>query len=217
MAKYDDSKYLLCTRCRCQYPGWLRECPVCGTGLVDDPPGETVVPLAYEQLVAHLREHDGVLEIDVQASAVGLERRPGLPFRGFGPAWLRRMVGSQGILAVDLWAQRVAVRERRGYPYAGYAFGWTRAMAGGINGNSFQLEAPANPERRSWRLPYFGFGYGWVPSLAGRCGSELLVELQLQDVWRRRLLRVPFRNRPYAWPQRGRLTLRLVGREAPCG
>lgn len=217
MTENKDTEYLFCTRCRCQYPGWLRECPVCGTGLVAPPPDETIVPLAYDQLVAYVRQHDGLLTIDVRTSAVGLARRPGLPFRGFGPAWLRHMTGSQGFLAVDLTARRVAVREQRGYPYTGYAFGWTRTMVGSINGNPLELKAPPNPERRSWRLPYFGFGYGWVPSLAGRCGSELLAELQLEDVWRRRLLRIPLRNRRYAWPQPGRLTLRLAGREEASG
>ena len=119
---------MFCPKCRCEFVGWTGKCPNCKTLLVEElaPIPETAdKPISYEALVDLVRENGGQLRIDLSTTDVGMEKKRGFPYSGYGSAWTQEMSGECGAqLKADLLTTDVGRHKGWGFPYLGYRFAW---------------------------------------------------------------------------------------------
>ena len=85
---------MYCPNCRCEYEGWIGNCPDCRTPLLAEPPHVQEIsskPISYEALVDLVRENGGELSIDLSTTDVGMQKKWGFPYFGYRYAWVKRM------------------------------------------------------------------------------------------------------------------------------
>ncbi len=66
---------MCCPGCRCEFKGWLNNCPDCKTPLLDEPPPiqeGSSSPISYEALADLVKQHGGVFRIDLSTTDVGM-------------------------------------------------------------------------------------------------------------------------------------------------
>jgi len=204
---------MYCPTCRCTYPEWLRSCPPCGAELEPAPPVETPQEcvLGYDELVARLVAAGGMIEVELAATNVGMERS-WLPFyRGYGHAWAARLRGRSDDMVVDLRTSEVGRHRVAAFlHYIGYGFAWTKRLEGLICGNAAYLDASKVEMRRRTRFPYRGYGFAWTQAMSGRCGEQIALMLETTDVARRQRYQFPYQGYGFAWIRRARLTLSVA-------
>jgi len=204
---------MFCPKCRCEFAGWTGKCPNCKTPLVEELPTvrETAdKPISYETLVDLVRENGGQLRIDLSTTDVGMEKRRGFPYSGYGFAWAKRMQGDCNDIWVDLTTTEVGMEKKQRFPYRGYGFAWARAMRGYIGGNKVALTARKVAKEQKWSFPYSGYGSAWTQEMSGECGGQLEVDLLTTDVGRRKGWGFPYLGYRFAWANSSILTLTLT-------
>ena len=203
---------MFCPKCRCEFVGWTGKCPVCKTPLVEKSPPMPATanePISYEALVDLVRENGGQLRIDVSTTDVGMQKKWGFPYFGFGFAWTKGMRGALNDIQVDLRATEVGMEKKRRFPYFGYGFAWAKRVQGTIGGNEVTLTAGKVATEKKRRFPYFGSGFAWTQEMSGECGGQLKVDLLTTDVGRDKKWGFPYRGYGFAWANKGVLTLVL--------
>jgi hypothetical protein len=204
---------MYCPNCRCEFEGWVRNCPDCRTTLLEVSPDiEEIssIPISYEALVELVRENGGQLSIDLSTTDVGMRRKRGFPYFGYRYSWVKRMQGAKNGIDVDLLTTDVGTEIRRRFPYLGYGYAWEKTLDGNIAGNSITLKATKVHKESKWSFPYSGFGYAWTQELSGDCGGELEATFETTDVARKRGWGFPYFGFGSAWVKKGTLTLKLM-------
>ena len=204
---------MYCPNCRCEFDGWIGNCPECKTPLLSESPHVHEVssnPISYEALVDLVRENDGQLSIDISTTDVGMQKKWGFPYFGYRYAWVKRMQGVNDGISVDLLTTDVGTEKRRRFPYLGYGYAWGKRMEGNIGGNTITLMATKVRKERKWRFPYSGYGYAWTHELSGECGVRISATLLTTDVGRKKGWGFPYLGYGSAWAKKGVLTLQLM-------
>jgi len=203
---------MFCPKCKCEFVGWTGKCPVCKTPLVEESPSMSATadePISYEALVDLVRENGGQLRIDVSTNDVGMKKKWGFPYFGFGFAWTKGMRGALNGIQVVLRATEVGMEKKHRFPYFGYGFAWAQRVQGTIGGNEATLTAGKVATEKKRRFPYFGSGFAWTQEMSGECGGQLKVDLLTTDVGRDKKWGFPHRGYGFAWANKGVLTLAL--------
>ena len=203
---------MFCPKCRCEFVGWTGKCPNCKTLLVEglSPIPETAdKPISYEALVDLVRENGGQLRIDLSTTDVGMEKKWGFPYSGYGFAWAKTMQGDFDDILVDLTTTEVGMEKKESFPYRGYGFAWAKAMRGYIGGNKVTLTAKKVAREKKWSFPYSGYGSAWTQEMSGECGGQLKADLLTTDVGRHKGWGFPYLGYRFAWANSSILTLTL--------
>ena len=204
---------MYCSNCRCEFEGWVGNCPDCRTPLLDESPHIQEISsniMSYEALVDLVRENGGQLSIELSTTDVGMQKKWSFPYFGYRFAWVKRMQGVNNGVSVDLLTTDVGTEIRRRFPYLGYGFAWGKRMEGDIGGNTITLMATKVRQERKWRFPYSGYGYAWTEELCGECGVQLNATLLATEVGRKKGWRFPYLGYGSAWAKKGELTLTLM-------
>ncbi|MBU7044972.1 MAG: hypothetical protein HXS54_00930, partial [Theionarchaea archaeon] len=80
-------KEKFCSNCRCAFPAWVRTCPNCKILLIEELPITSETrdnPLSYEDLINMVKKNGGRLQIELTTTDVGMEKKWGFPYRGYG-------------------------------------------------------------------------------------------------------------------------------------
>ena len=205
-------KEKFCSNCRCAFPAWVRTCPNCKTLLIEELPitSETKDnPLSYENLINMVKKNGGRLQIELTTTDVGMEKKWGFPYRGYGFAWAKKMYGTFDTLTVELTTTDVGMEKKWSFPYQGYGFAWAKKMEGFIGGNECILTATKVRMQKKWRIPYLGYGYAWVQEMSGECGSQLTIDFETTDVGKEKKWSFPYQGYGFAWASKGILTITL--------
>jgi hypothetical protein len=203
---------MYCSTCECDFDGWAGKCPNCKNPLQDGKPPSPRSSdelIAYEALVAIVRDHGGTFDIELSAIEVGKSKSTRFPYLGYGYAWTKRMVGSREGIEVDLNTTEVGKDRRWEFPYRGLGYAWRQELQGRISGNEASLSARKVTRKKRWSFPYSGYGYAWTEEMAGECGERLSIELKTTDVSKIRRWMFPYFGFGYAWVNEGILSLSL--------
>ena len=204
---------MYCPRCRCEFAGWTKRCPDCRTPLVENPPpvADTAkVRLPYAELVNLVRDQGGQVVVALSTTDVGMDRKWGFPYFGYGFAWAKRMHGAFGHYVLNISTTEVRRETRWRFPWLGSGYAWAKTMSGRIGGNQIELAVTKVSRDSGWTFPYFGQGFAWAQELSGHCGDELEVNVVVTDVGRKKAWRFPYLGHGYAWARAGGLTLQLA-------
>jgi hypothetical protein len=202
---------MFCPQCKCEFVGWQR-CPDCEVILLESLPEEaeaSTAQIPYEDLLKHVRENGGQIEIELITNGVRREKKLRFPYQGHGYAWVLGMQGVQDGISVTLTTNQVGRKHGWRFPYFGYGYAWEKAMQGDLNGNPLDLKATKVQRERKWRFPYLGYGRAWAERLEGTCGDGLHAELEINEVVKKRTWRFPYQGYGFAWPKKGVLRLSL--------
>ena len=203
---------MFCPTCRCEFVGWTGRCPVCKTSLVEELPTvhETAdKPIPYEALVDLVRENGGQLRIDLSTTDVGMEKKRGFPYSGYGFAWVKIMQGAFNDILVDLTTTKVGMEKKQRFPYRVYGFAWAKAVQENIGRNKVTLTAKKVAREKKWSFPYSGYGSAWTQEMSGECGGQLKADLLTTDVGRHKGWGFPYLGYRFAWANSSILTLTL--------
>lgn len=69
---------MFCSNCRCEFPEWIRKCPLCKIPLVHAAPPDPESmskTISYEALVEIVKKNGGKLKINVLTTHVGKNKR----------------------------------------------------------------------------------------------------------------------------------------------
>jgi len=204
---------MYCPKCKCDFVGWTGKCPIDGTLLAEpspipEQPTHPTVP--YETIVDLVRENSGSYEIDLRTTEVGREKKMSFPYRGYGFAWARKMVGEINGIAIDLRIDEIGKNRDWGFPYQGYGFAWEKQMRGWIGGHEISLSATEVAQEKKHLFPYRGHGYSWAGELAGNCGEMIRGDMKTIEVGRDKNWFLFYFGFGYAWINRATLVLSLV-------
>jgi hypothetical protein len=202
---------IFCSQCKCEFPAWVRNCPVCEIPLTEEilsQPETVEKTISYEALVDTVRKN-GLLEIDVTTTEVGRNKKWGFPYQGYGFAWAKRMQGTYSDILVDLKTTEVGMVKKWGFPYLGYGFAWAKRMQGYIGGNEVVLTATKVDMEKKWGFPYAGYGLSWVQEMSGECGNQLKVDVTTTEVGMEKKRGFPYAGYGFAWAKEGILTVKL--------
>ena len=207
---------MYCPKCKCDFDGWTGKCPIDGALLVTpspvpDRPTHAAVP--YEILVDLIREKNGSYEIELRTTEVGRERKMSFPYRGYGFAWAKKMVGEINGIAVDLHIDEIGKNKDWGFPYQGYGFAWEKQMRGWIGGHEIILSATEVAHEKKLLFPYRGHGYSWAEELAGDCGKLIRANMKTTEVGIDRNWFFFYFGFGYAWISRATLVVSLVDQQ----
>ncbi len=204
---------MYCSTCECEFDGWTGKCPNCKNPLQDGKPTSprsSDESIAYEALVAIVKEHGGTLDIELSAIEVEKSKSTRFPYLGYGYAWTKRMQGSLEGINVDLNTTEVGKDRKWQFPYQGLGYAWRQELQGRIGGNEAALSATKVTRKKRWRFPYSGYGYAWTEEMAGECGEKLSIELKTTDVSKIHRWMFPYFGFGYAWVNEGILSLTLI-------
>ena len=105
----------------------------------------------------------GLLEVNLQASDVGMQTGWTFPYVGYGYAWVRRFEGNISGHPVELTASKVEMEKKHRFPHQGYGYGWTQEMTGRCGDEIIlKLSVTEVAKDSSYMFPYFGFGFAWA-------------------------------------------------------
>lgn len=203
---------MYCSNCRCEFDGWVGNCPNCRTPLREKPSHVQEFssnPISYEALVDLVRENGGQLSVELSTTDVGMQKKWGFPYFGYRYAWVKRMQGADKGISVDLSITDVGTEKRWSFPYRGYGYAWEKRMEGNIGGNKITLMATNVRKEKKWSFPYSGYGYAWTQEMSGECGAQLNATLITTDVGRKKGWGFPYLGYGSAWAKKGLLTLKL--------
>ena len=116
---------MYCPKCKCEFIGWERKCPIDGTRLTKINPVFNKQPLQqipYDTIIDLIRKNNGSYEIELFTTEVDRERKASIPFRGYGFAWAKKMNGSFNDVTVELYIKEIGKDKENGFPYQGYGF-----------------------------------------------------------------------------------------------
>ena len=204
---------MYCPKCKCDFVGWTRKCPIDGTllvGLNPIPDKPAHPPLPYETIVDLIRDNGGSYKIELSTTEVGRERKLTLPWRGYGFAWAKKMTGHINGIAVDLHIDEIGKKTDWGFPYQGYGFAWEQQMRGWVGGHEISLSATKVAHEKKFLFPYRGHGYSWAEELTGDCGKLIRANMKTIEVGRDRNWFLFYFGFGYAWISRATLVLSLV-------
>lgn len=201
---------MYCPTCDCSFDGWEGKCPTDGTLLLEtspipDKPTHAAVP--YETIIDLIRENNGRYEIDLHTIEVGREKKMSFPFRGYGFAWAKKMVGEINGITIELQIDKIGKNTDWGFPYQGYGFSWEKGMLGWVGGNEIVLTATKVLQEKKHLFPYRGHGYSWAGELAGYCGKLIQADIKTIEVGRDRNWFLFYFGFGYAWISKATLTL----------
>ncbi|MBU8933193.1 MAG: hypothetical protein KOO62_04220 [candidate division Zixibacteria bacterium] len=205
---------MFCPECKCEFIGWKAKCPACKTPLVEkflpryQPQGKTI---AYDDLVALVREAGGRLDIELTATEVGKARKFRFPYVGYGFAWAKRMAGNKNDMSIELWTSEVGTDRSWSFFYFGHGFAWARRMQGYVGGNEIDLVVTEVAREKKWHFPFRGYGYAWTMEMSGECGERLRAKFVTTKTGRERDYGFPYQGYGYAWADKAVVALTLVG------
>lgn len=200
---------MYCPVCDCEFDGWKKRCPVCRGPLSEESRvarSTAAQGLVYEELVDAIGAGGGSLDVEVRAREVGMEREQRFPYRGYGFAWVKRMLGGLDAIVVDLRCTEVG-KECKGFLYFGFGYAWVQRLEGAVAGNPVVLSSTQVRRKRSASFPYRGYGFAWTTHFSGHCGPELQAELRVVEVGRHLAWSFPYFGYGNAWEKRALLTL----------
>jgi hypothetical protein len=204
---------MYCPKCKCDFVGWTGKCPIDGASLVTPSPVPDRLahpPVPYETIVDLIRENNGSYQIELRTIEVVRARKMSFPYRGYGFAWAKKMVGQINGIAVDLHIDEIGKNKGWGFPYQGYGFAWEKQMRGWIGGHEINLSATEVAHEKKFLFPYRGHGYSWAGELTGDCGKLIRAEMKTIEVGRDKNWFFFYFGFGYAWISRATLNLSLT-------
>lgn len=205
---------MYCAVCKCEFDGWTDTCPTCMTPLVMAKPPElsasVQTSLTYEDLLALVKENEGLLTIDLTAAEVGMQKQRAFPYLGYGFAWAKRMQGAFEENPANLIATEIGTDKKRSFPYFGFGFSWVKKLEGQLSGNHVTLTASQVKREAKQNFLYLGYGYAWTCEMAGKCGDQLNADFVITDIGRKKERGFPYFGFGFAWENKGTLTISIV-------
>lgn len=204
---------MYCLECNCEFSDWVKRCPDCNTILVSEAIEIPVVhnnPGAYKKLISLIKDNNGLIEVEILANDIGIEKKNTFPGFGFGFAWTKKMYGENDKLKVNLSTVSVSSRRRWSFPYLGYGFTWEKVMRGSVSDNEIILYANKVGMEKKWGFPYLGYGYAWVSEMEGNCGDQIKATLKTVEVGKEKRWAIPYFGFGFAWTEKAILTLKLL-------
>jgi hypothetical protein len=202
-----------CPKCKCDFVGWAGKCPCDGTTLVEpSPPPDRPrhAAASYETIIDLIRENGGSYEIELRTAEVGRERNMSFPYRGYGFAWAKKMVGEIEGIPVELYIDEIGRSKDQGFPYQGYGFAWEKQMRGWVGSHEISLTATKVTREKKHLFPYRGHGYSWAAELTGDCGKSIQAKMRAVEVGRDRDWFFFYFGFGYSWISRATLVLSLA-------
>ena len=204
---------MYCPDCDCEFAGLFGKCPVCKSRMKDTP-NQTpqllqINETAYDELVQEIRDHQGLLRIDVESQGVVTRKRFNFPYFGFGYAWEKGLVGTRNGFSVQINPKLVVAEKKMKMIYKGYGFAWVQEFSGYINQMPLSISATLVKREQSWMFPYFGYGRAWAETMEGKCGERIRVTFNVTKVGKGSKSGFPYRGYGFGWVDEGTLEFSL--------
>ncbi|MFC1554065.1 hypothetical protein ACFL7D_05490 [candidate division KSB1 bacterium] len=202
---------MYCTKCKCRFSEWLKECPNCNIPLVDvlsheDKSGGKAI--TYDELISLVNKNYGRIECQLTAVDVRMQKQLLFPYRGHGYSWTEQLQGMYHDIPIDLKTTDTGKVRKWSFPYFGYGYAWAKRMEGSIGGNPAFIQSENVEMQKKQKFPYLGYGFAWTKSFKGQCGDKLKLELEITDVGRLEKYQFPYQGYGFAWEKQGTLIIR---------